>query len=417
MAICDSDEDAVELAQAQQRRVHGEDPGDEYVRLLLLHSNAELCKAVGKNETCNTKSAMYMIVHPTCPLYWTYAFPEDQRNEMGVSRLSAFAHHVKPLSTFLGEVPAGTMPAYPLWSSITSAVGADNDGEMLSCALKHPVMALRPQQVQESQSSLDDSQSENSVLERWLTRPYKGPKASQDDQILAPDSQQQPIPVTGSPSHEHETLAIRESQEPARSTTPGRASLRPRETTPSASSRQPSDRGRKPLRVEGSSGVSRSSASPASPLAKRKRTPNRSARSSAKQPRTRRASSKGVAAAGRGRQLQSDSESGSDEDCDLSAPPNPQPQEGEQGGTGEEEEDEDEDEEEEEDEDEDEEEEEDEDEDEDEDEEEEEDEDEDEDEEEKEEAEDEEGTQSNEGAQHLRGTMESFDWVQFSEDE
>ena len=66
VVICDSQADAVEEALAQQARWGGVDSSDEYVRLLLLQSNEELSTAIGKTETCNSKSAMYMIVDPTC---------------------------------------------------------------------------------------------------------------------------------------------------------------------------------------------------------------------------------------------------------------------------------------------------------------------------------------------------------------
>ncbi|CAN0347453.1 unnamed protein product, partial [Pylaiella littoralis] len=81
----------------------------DFVRLVRVYNNEELRQMISKEESCNSESAMYMVVSASCPAY--YAEVEEtgsgSRTELEIIASKAFADKSTPMTEFLGPMAPG----------------------------------------------------------------------------------------------------------------------------------------------------------------------------------------------------------------------------------------------------------------------------------------------------------------------
>ena len=243
-----------------------------------------------------------------------------QSNELKIVRSKAFAQQHLPLSEFLGagKPNVNVRPQVPISAILTSSIRADQSGDLMTTALRGPVIALH---AQASEMSPTPSLSEHTQWGAWIRGEKKATHvgdAKDKDRILVSDSQEeQPRQNSRTPSPSTTPPAILDSQDEAAGSTMA-GSVRKQK----AVSRRP--------------GGAQSSVSPALSPTKRKRGPRVSAgrgpaEMTAAAPTKRRGGNGNVSVAGRTQQVQSESDSDSDEQDDISAKAGPRQQVGEKG--------------------------------------------------------------------------------------
>lgn len=127
LKIMDSQEEAVRAAvEAVQESA--------FLRLVLVYDNAELRQVIRKEETCNSKSAMYMVVSATYPAYYLELCEPESGGQLEceIDKETSFAEKSSPMTDYLGPPPGAKMRP-TLWMMVNERMQPKPKSQTVSC--------------------------------------------------------------------------------------------------------------------------------------------------------------------------------------------------------------------------------------------------------------------------------------------